>query len=199
MDERNFFDRLSENLDAREHISTPDKVREILAYMDIKPGARVLDLGTGTGVLLPEIARLVGPDGSITAVDYSTGMLEKAIAKNSALTPEPRFMQLDFETETVDGIYDNIILYCVYPHLHTPGDTIKWLRAVNLADGGTITVAFPTDERFINNVHRERHSDSDFLPPAAALAEIMRDNGLDATAVVTDSTGYVINISKKEI
>ncbi len=167
--------------------------------MDIKPGARVLDLGTGTGVLLPEIARLVGPDGSITAVDYSTGMLEKAIAKNSALTPEPRFMQLDFETETVDGIYDNIILYCVYPHLHTPGDTIKWLRAVNLADGGTITVAFPTDERFINNVHRERHSDSDFLPPAAALAEIMRDNGLDATAVVTDSTGYVINISKKEI
>ena len=66
------------------------------------------------------------------------------------------------------------------PHLHTPVDTLKWLRGVNLADGGTITVAFPSDEKFINSIHRHKHSESDILPPASELAAWLRLNGLSA-------------------
>lgn len=197
MDERKFFDNLAPTWDANEVLSTPDRVSEILGYANIKPGERVLDLGTGTGVLIPQLAELVGSGGAITAVDYSQGMLDLAIRKNSRVVPTPTFFNIDFETETIDGIFDHILLYCVYPHLHTPIDTLKWLRAVNLTENGIITIAFPTDENFINSIHRQKHSDSDCLPSARQLAETFRQHGLDAVVVKADKDSYIINISKE--
>lgn len=196
MDERSFFDNLAPTWDDNEILSTPEKVRYILGFIDIRKGQRVLDLGTGTGVLIPYIAELVGESGKITAVDYSHGMLDRAIAKFGALTPKPEFLQMDFETEAIDGEYDHILLYSVYPHLHTPFETIKWLRAVNLAENGTITIAFPTGPDFINNIHRQRHSESDILPPAEVLANDMRLNGLNAEMVKADDGCYIIKIYK---
>lgn len=196
MDERAFFDNLAPTWDANEVLSTPQRVRSILSYMDIRPGMSVLDLGTGTGVLIPYIAELTGPEGKITAVDYSTGMLDRAREKYSSTVPRPDFLCLDFENETVPGVYDRIILYCVYPHLHTPAETLKWMRSVNLSEDGIISIAFPCGPEFINNVHREKHSESDCLPEAADLARELRLYGLDAKVAAADNHHYVINISK---
>lgn len=197
MDERKFFDKLAPTWDANEVLSTPRRVSEILEHARIRPGESILDLGTGTGVLIPHLAALVGPGGSITAVDYSQGMLDRAIRKYAGLVPAPQFLNIDFETDTIDGVFDHILLYCVYPHLHTPADTLKWLRAVNLAADGIITIAFPTDENFINNIHRQKHSESDCLPPARKLAATLRLHGLDAVVAKADKDSYIINISKR--
>lgn len=196
MDEKEFFDKLAPTWDSNEVLSTPQRVSEILEHANIQPGESVLDLGTGTGVLIPQLAKLVGPTGTIMAVDYSQGMLDIAIGKYSEVTPRPTFLNLDFETETINGVFDHILLYCVYPHLHTPVDTLKWLRAVNLAENGIITIAFPTDENFINSIHRQKHSESDCLPPAHSLANTFRLYGLDAVVAKTDKDSYIINIGK---
>ena len=196
MDDRNFFDNLAPTWDDNEILSTPDRVNFILDFFDLKKGQRVLDLGTGTGVLLPYIAERIGKEGAIVAVDYSSGMLDRARHKFSALKPKPEFLNIDFETENLEGEYDRIILYCVYPHLHTPVDTLKWLINVNLKEGGIISVAFPCSEEFINNIHREKHSESDRLLPAAVLAAYLRDNGLKAEVAVATPASYVVNIRK---
>lgn len=196
MDERDFFDKLAPSWDDNEVLSTPGRVSEILEYAGIRLGENVLDLGTGTGVLIPQLAERVGPGGSITAVDYSQGMLDIAMCKSAGIVPVPTFVHMDFEAETIDGVFDHILLYCVYPHLHTPVDTLQWLRAVNLAENGTITIAFPTDEQFINSIHRQKHSESDCLPPAHKLADTLRLHGLDAVVAKADKEGYIINISK---
>ena len=195
MDERSFFDRLAPTWDDNEVMSLPHKVNQILDLLDIRPGQDVLDLGTGTGVLLPYIAERVGKNGSITAVDYSEGMLDRAKQKFSHLCPAPRFLNLDLERETVPDEYDHIILYCVYPHLHFPIDTLKWLEKVNLKECGIITVAFPSGPGFINKIHREKHSDSDILPPASELAQYFRENGLNAVVACETDEAYVINIT----
>src|SRR5262249_8349444 len=44
----------------------------------IYPGMHVLDLASGTGQPALTIARLVGPDGHVTATDLSAGMLALA-------------------------------------------------------------------------------------------------------------------------
>lgn len=196
MDERSFFDRLAPTWDANEVMSTPERVNDILDKMTILPGQRVLDLGTGTGVLIPYIAKRVGADGHITAVDYSEGMLALAKEKYSHLQPSPEFINADFETENISGIFDRIILYCVYPHLHAPVDTLRWLRTVNLAEGGKIFIAFPSGPNFINNIHRERHSESDILPPVEVLAEELRKHGLSAKALSSNDESYIIEITK---
>lgn len=197
MDEREFFDRLAPEWDANEIMSTPERIGKVLDFIDIKPGEAVLDLGTGTGVLLPYIAQKVGEKGRITAIDYSEGMLSRAKEKFSGLVPLPEFLNMDFETDTIEGEFNHIILYCVYPHLHTPVETLKWLQKVNLAPGGDITIAFPSGPDFINNIHRDRHSESDCLLPAGKLAEFLASQGLDAEALSDSDDCYVVTVRQK--
>lgn len=196
MDERDFFDKLAPTWDENEILSTPERINYILDFLDIRPGQAVLDLGTGTGVLLPYLADRVGKNGRITAVDYSTGMLSRAERKYSELVPKPEFLCIDFENENVPGKYDHIILYSVYPHLHTPSDTIRWFMAMNLKEGGNITIAFPSGPDFINSIHRQKHSESDILPAAEVLAAQLRDCDINARVVPSDSNSYVIIIKK---
>ncbi len=51
----------------------------------IKPGDRVLDIATGTGEPAITAARAVGPNGRVIGVDHSSGMLEVARRRASAL------------------------------------------------------------------------------------------------------------------
>lgn len=196
MDDREFFDRLAPEWDDNEVNSTPERVNRILDFMGIMRGQSVLDLGTGTGVLLPYLAERVGKDGSITAVDYSEGMLNLARKKFAGIIPSLRFENLDIEKDTIEGEFDRIILYSVYPHLHEPVETLKWLLKVNLNDNGKIFIAFPCSEDFINNIHKERHSHSDLLPSAKDLTKYLQENGLNAVLVSATQDSYIISISK---
>lgn len=196
MDEREFFDRLASSWDANEVNSTPERVNLILDMMNIKKGMSVLDLGTGTGVLLPFISQRIGSEGNITAVDYSVGMLNEARRKFGNLIPNPIFVNKDIENDTIDGEFDRIILYSLYPHLHEPVDTLKWLMKVNLKEDGEIYIAFPCSEDFINNIHKERHAHSDILPSAEKLSAYLRGKEIEAEVVSATSEAYVIRIRK---
>lgn len=193
--EIDFFDKLSDHWDDDEVLSTPEKVREVLDHFAIAPGMDILDLGTGTGVLIPYLSELIGESGKIAAVDISDGMLVNAIIKFGKL-PNVKFYKKDFEEEALEGVYDRIILYCVYPHLHEPENTLNRLIRDNLKTGGSIFIAFPTDEKFINNIHGERKAESDLLPPAETLADRFRIWGLDATTVAYSPEKYIVEIRK---
>ena len=59
----------------------PQQVAIRAAYLDLVPelaGRRVLEIGCGTGVVSREIARRVGPDGSVLALDQSPVFLARA-------------------------------------------------------------------------------------------------------------------------
>jgi demethylmenaquinone methyltransferase/2-methoxy-6-polyprenyl-1,4-benzoquinol methylase len=58
----------------------------------VGPGARALDVATGTGDLALELARRVGPGGEVVGSDFSERMLELARAKaRMSDHPEVRF------------------------------------------------------------------------------------------------------------
>lgn len=194
-EEISFFDKLSENWDDNEVLSTPEKINEILSRLDIREGAYILDLGTGTGVLIPYLSTLAGEMGHVVAIDASEGMLKKAIGKNRHLN-NVTFRKSDFECETPEGTYDLIMLYCVYPHLKSPRETISRLVNENLKPGGKIIIAFPTDEAFINNIHKERKAESDRLPSAHDLCALFVKWGLKSTVVGYDSDIYIVSVGK---
>ena len=74
-EEISFFDTIAPSWDGMERLSTPGKVNEILDIIGVEKGMDVLDLGTGTGVLLPFLSERIGSEGHILAVDISEGML----------------------------------------------------------------------------------------------------------------------------
>ena len=50
----------------------------LVEHADLKPGQRVLDLATGTGMVAIEAAKKVGSSGKVVAVDISSGLLAVA-------------------------------------------------------------------------------------------------------------------------
>jgi SAM-dependent methyltransferase len=71
-----FDDHASRKLEAA--YLTPDVVaqrRETLRALALQPGERVLDVGSGPGLLVAEMAQAVGRSGHVTGLDISDGML----------------------------------------------------------------------------------------------------------------------------
>lgn len=193
--ELEFFDRLAPEWDASEVRSTPERIRSILSRIELKEGMKILDLGTGTGVLIPYLLEKIGNSGSITAIDFSEGMLARAKVKFGNLY-NVEFLRLDFEEEQIPGRYDLVMLYCVYPHLHYPSDLFEWLFKMNIVDGGKIVIAFPSDEKFINNIHHERKSESDHLPSAEKLSGMIREWGFSAEVIASSADEYIVIVKK---
>jgi demethylmenaquinone methyltransferase/2-methoxy-6-polyprenyl-1,4-benzoquinol methylase len=52
--------------------------RDALRRAGLQPGAQVLDVGFGTGLVAREALTLIGPQGKLTGVDPSAGMMSQA-------------------------------------------------------------------------------------------------------------------------
>lgn len=52
--------------------------QRLLETLDFQPGENVLDISCGTGLVTFPIAQAVTPGGSVTGIDLSEGMIEKA-------------------------------------------------------------------------------------------------------------------------
>lgn len=65
--------------------TTPDVIeqrRRVLAALELRPGERVLDIGSGPGLLAVEMAAAVGPGGHVLGIDVSDDMLALAAARD---------------------------------------------------------------------------------------------------------------------
>lgn len=191
-----FFDSIAEKWDSMEVKSLPSKVHYILEKSGVGEGDRVLDLGCGTGVLEAALVKMVGDKGSVTGVDFSGGMLEIAERKCRELRPCPVFLCKDFEEEHLEGKYDHIFLYSVYPHLEQPENTLSRLVRENLYEGGDLIIAFPCDEGFINTIHGERPIESECLPSASVLASRLASAGFHAECLEDTSEAYIVRIRR---
>lgn len=192
-EELKFFDTIAPKWDSMEKLSTPVKVNEILDIIGVVDGMDVLDLGTGTGVLTPFLSERIGSGGHVLALDMSDGMLREAHRKYGELE-NVEFRKADFEDEDITGRYDLIMMYCVYPHLHRPAATLHRLVDDNLKPGGRIIIGFPSDERFINNVHGKRNVGHDVLPKADILVLRLVVECLRARVIANDEGKYLVEV-----
>lgn len=79
---RGIFDRTAGDYERLERAmalgSGPWYRRQALARAGLRPGMRIVDVGTGTGLVAREAVRIVGDASAVTGVDPSTGMLANA-------------------------------------------------------------------------------------------------------------------------
>ncbi|HEY3727480.1 MAG TPA: methyltransferase domain-containing protein [Solirubrobacteraceae bacterium] len=101
---------------------TPDIVRQrrqVLTLLDPRPGERILDLGSGPGLLAEEIAVAVGAGGGVEGVDISDSML--AIARER--TPPPGAGPIGYTAADAlalpfgSGTFDAIVSTQVYEYV----------------------------------------------------------------------------------
>lgn len=61
--------------------SQPTTVRIMLELLDVRPGHRVLDVGSGSGWTTAILARLVGPGGSVLGVELVPELVSDAASR----------------------------------------------------------------------------------------------------------------------
>jgi SAM-dependent methyltransferase len=111
-------DRLAGMLEAQTRDPFLRKVAErSLELIRVGPGARVLEVGCGVGVLLPALAQLVGPTGKVVGLDYSAALLDKARERvieagfaDTVELIESDAQHLPFEDDTFDAAHVERVL-----------------------------------------------------------------------------------------
>ena len=185
-----FFDRLAPDWDA-EMIRSDEIIAAILDKAEVSAGKDVLDVATGTGVLIDDyLARGVA---SVTGIDISPNMAR--IAQGKYPQENVKILCGDVERTDFDRLFDCIVVYNAFPHFPDPARLIAHLASL-LRPGGTLTVAHGMSREKIDAHHHGAASRvSNGLMPAEELSEIFAAH-LTVTAVISDDRMYQI-VGKK--
>jgi len=150
---KNFFNQMAEKWDKDDKVS-PEKYRRIISEIKIKKGQNVLDVGTGTGVLIPYLLE-IEKEINIFAIDIAEKMIEKFREKN--YPPNVKSFVMDIKkTIFNDNFFDIIIANACYPHFEEKATALKEIYRL-LKKGGIFIISHPTGRKFVNELHRKTH------------------------------------------
>src|SRR5918998_2522477 len=113
----------------------------LISRLDLTPGMRVLDAGCGPGRLTIPLARAVGPDGEVVALDGQPEMLEKLEGRLEAegiTNVRPLRAGLG-EGALREGGFDRVVLAMVLGEVRDRGAAVRELYAA-LEPGGVLSV-----------------------------------------------------------
>jgi 2-polyprenyl-3-methyl-5-hydroxy-6-metoxy-1,4-benzoquinol methylase len=120
-----------------------DHTEHALRVAGLRPGMRVLDVGCGPGDVSIVASRLVGPTGSVLAVDAAADIIEFARTRAVELgASDIRFERAAIADIAVDEPVDAVIGRLILMHLPDPVATLRHL-AGQVRPGGVIAFCEP--------------------------------------------------------
>ncbi len=137
------IERLVERLESRGKDRVFTRLFEnYSSRLELPANARVLEIGTGTGVVARALARKTGEDIHVTGIDQSPAFIEVALqrAERENLADRVTFEvgdahALQFEPEH----FDAVVAHTLISHVSDPAGVFEQVRQV-LRPGGTLVV-----------------------------------------------------------
>jgi ubiquinone/menaquinone biosynthesis C-methylase UbiE len=155
VDREALFDVLADDWDAlRARLLGGRLAPAEVASLLVPDGLRVVDAGTGTGMLLPWLSALVGPEGDVVAVENSARMVKRAKERAAGLgNVEVRRGKIE-DLPVPDGWADVVLLSLSLGHTKdVAGAAARCVRA--LCPGGRLIVCdveAHTDESIVKHL-----------------------------------------------
>lgn len=185
MNRRQFFDQHAARYDG-----CPDErfaafiASRVLPLITLKKNHPVLDIGCGTGTLLPRLRALAGPRSSVTGVDFSARMLDRARAAHGTSFRLVRASAHDLPFPT--AAFNTVVSVNAFSHFPDKPAALAEMRRV-LADGGHLNIAHTGSRRAVNARHRRIGPPvaNDTIPDDAALLAMLHKAGF-ARATILD-------------
>jgi ubiquinone/menaquinone biosynthesis C-methylase UbiE len=176
-----YFDGLARTWDEELTRERLKSLGNIVKELTIGPGYYVLDIGSGTGVLLPFLIAKLGDEGKIVALDFSAEMLCQAKAKN--FPPIVGFAQADvLVMPLADNSMDLAICNSVFPHFSDKVKALKEIARV-LKNNGRLVIGHTMSREMVNRLHQSIGGvvANDLLPDESQLRGLIGQAGLKVT------------------
>jgi arsenite methyltransferase len=128
--------------------STSDVIaqrEEVLRALELRPGERVLDVGSGPGLLAADVASAVGDSGRVRGIDISEGMVTLARRRCANMA------HVDFQVATAtrlpfpESAFDAAVSTQVYEYLNDTDVTTALSELYRVLRPGGRTVIIDTD------------------------------------------------------
>lgn len=189
-----FFDKLASNWDDMAKIDW-QKLNYIVERFELKANQSILDIGTGTGVLIPQLREKIGMNGQLAVVDISGEMLAAARKKFGSIADFFQANVISLPSEA--NRFDQVICYSAFPHFPDKEAALEEMARVVKA-GGHITIAHASGRSKLNNFHRSLNNfvSSDLLPDDEELINIGQKIGLTAWFCENNEEYYIIKLKK---
>jgi len=167
------------------------KLKELVSIFKIKKGAKVLDIGCGTGVLLPYLSKNVGENGRVFALDFCWEMIKKA--KRKKIAKNVFYINADTNDLPLAGdSFDYIICFATFPHLDKKLKSLKEMQRV-LKPRGKVFISHLASRNEINAFHKRSSKvvSNDILPTEKNMRRMMTKAGFKNTKVIDKPSFYL--------
>lgn len=192
---RQFFNNEAAHWDETIRSNDADKLQAMAARLSIPKNARVLDVGTGTGVFVPYILSKLNGNGMITCIDFAFQMLEIALNKNG----DDGINYVCAEIENLGLIrdkFDVVICFSTFPHFHDKPLALENIFEA-LTEGGTVYICHSASRGSINDIHRKILDFSDHLiPEKKEMHGLLDKSGFSNISIAEDEVFYLVKAIK---
>ena len=198
MSRKAYFNEQANSWDER--FCTPDLssfLEKIVPQFGVEAGQNILDVGTGTGVLIPYLIRAVGPAGSVTAVDYSEKMVQICKTKHSHFKNVSVKLGDIEEDALPTESFDAVICFGVFPHLDNKENALRNISNI-LKAGGKLVIAHALSSEEIKTHHNNASSTvvHDMLPEETEMIQLLEQTGFTKISI-KDEPGCYLCIAHK--
>jgi ubiquinone/menaquinone biosynthesis C-methylase UbiE len=196
MSKREFFDRHAVSWDNKSNEDIASRIEDLVDRFDIEEGKNILDVGCGTGVLLPHLLKKVKEKGSVFALDFSWKMLLKA-RKNKA-KKGIHFINGSLEALPLkDQTIDYVTCLDTFAHVTDQQQALCEMSRA-LKKGGKLFIAHTLGKKELAEFHRLAGAEveHDTIPEDDKMREMMRDAGLKDIEFVDQPNLYLASAKK---
>jgi len=197
MNRKQFFDTHAEKWDSYVPKNLVKKIEnKVLPFFKIKKSDKILDVGSGTGILLPILKKKAGKYGEITALDYSGKMLEQARKKfgNSF-----RYIRANAKkTPFRNNYFDKVICFSVFPHFVNKKRLLKEVYRI-LKKNGRLVIAHADTREAINLRHSQIKGPvhMDFMFDNDKMKGLLKQSGFNEI-VIKEGRNYYAAVAIKK-
>jgi len=184
--QREMFDELYHLFDPPLPKDVPERLERIVASAEILKGDYVLDVGSGTGILVPLIQRY--EPGRVFACDLSGAML-KQLKKNysdvEAIVSDIR--ELTFPESILDVVYIN----ACYPNIVDKVGTFANLGKM-MKPAGRMVISHPLGKSFINSLKEKVPFPLDDFPEKSEAGMLLKPFGFEIKKFIDEPELYIL-------